>query len=166
MNYSYTSSPIQSRIDYLTQQRNMIDSQLQSMQQMAVPPININNQITPAVSNNETYDFNGKWVDNEEQIKSISHGSTPLLLFDNNNPIFYIKNTDGTIKKFQFEEVTTPPQINPLEEKVNILEGKIDSILNALQGQTEQTNVIVPTSVETPHVEEKQPKKQGGKNNG
>lgn len=165
MNYSYSNTPIQNRIDYLTQQKNMIESQIQSMQQMNVPPININNQITPS-GPSENYDFNGKWVDNEEQAKVMVASSNPLLLFDNNNPIFYIKSTDGSIKKFKFEEVNEADQVNPLEEKVNNLEIKLDSILNAIQGQNQETDVIVPNDIETPRVEEKQPKNKGGKNNG
>ena len=50
-------NPMQARADSLMQQRQMIDSQLQQLQQFSnVPPININNQITPQPQSN--FDFN------------------------------------------------------------------------------------------------------------
>lgn len=161
MSYLY-NNPIQNRVDYLTQQKEMIDSQIKSMQQINVPPININNQITPNNTQTGTFDFNGKWIDNEEQAKSMVVSTTPLLLFDNNNPIFYIKNTDGTIKKFQFEEIENKPQPNMLEDKVNALEGKIDTILNKLQNNKTKDGTI--TSTDDKQISNRP--KQGGKNNG
>ena len=51
-------NPAQARIDSLMQQRQMIDQQIQQVQQYAnIPPININNQITPQQQGN--FDFNG-----------------------------------------------------------------------------------------------------------
>lgn len=58
-------NPMQSRVDSLMQQKAMIEQQLQSLQQMNVPNININN--IPSNPTPSNFDFNGKWVDGEEQ---------------------------------------------------------------------------------------------------
>ena len=55
-------NPINDRINNLMNQKQMIESQLQNIQQLAnIPPININNQITPNMALN---DFNGNWGNN------------------------------------------------------------------------------------------------------
>ena len=79
-------NPMQARADSLMQQRQMIDSQLQQLQQFSnVPPININNQITPQPQSN--FDFNGKWVSDESEAKGISNNNLPLILFDKNSKV-------------------------------------------------------------------------------
>jgi len=121
-------NPMQNRVDNLIQQKAMIEQQLQQLQQYSnIPPININNQVTPQSQNN--FDFNGKWVDSEEQAKQIANDNKPLILFDNNNPIFYMKNTDGTLKKFKFTEVketNKEDRLTKLEEKMNVLINSLD----------------------------------------
>lgn len=119
----------QNRLDNLIQQKNMIEQQIQSLQQMQMPPININNNMTPQPNN---YDGNFKWVDNQEQAKQVANNNLPLILFDRNNPIFYMKNIDGSFKTFKFEEVIEQPQISN-DDRINALENKINTILNALQ---------------------------------
>lgn len=119
----------QNRLDNLIQQKNMIEQQIQSLQQMQMPPININNNMTPQPNN---YDGNFKWVDNQEQAKQVANNNLPLILFDRNKPIFYMKNVDGSFKTFKFEEVIEQPQINN-DARIDALENKINTILNALQ---------------------------------
>lgn len=91
-------NPMQSRVDSLMQQKAMIEQQLQSLQQMNVPNININN--IPSNPTPSNFDFNGKWVDGEEQARNVANNNLPLILFDNNNPVFYMKNMDGAFKSF------------------------------------------------------------------
>lgn len=135
----------QNRLDNLMQQKNMIEQQIQSLQQMQVPPININNNIP---SNNMTpqtnYDGNFKWVDGEEQARQVANNNLPLILFDNNNPIFYMKNVDGTFKKYQFTEIIDQPQ-ESMEDKINALEGKFNALLKRLS----QPNTNTPTASKT-----------------
>ena len=70
-------NPAQARIDSLMQQRQMIDQQIQQVQQYAnIPPININNQITPQQQGN--FDFNGKWVNNEQEAKNFANAKGNL----------------------------------------------------------------------------------------
>lgn len=132
MNYGY--DPLQSRRDMLLQQRQMIENQLNSLNQMNnLPPININNNMsTPSQLQN--YDGNFKWVDNEEQAKQIANNNLPLILFDNNQPIFYMKNTDGSFKKFQFSEVkiSQPNDDNQLRKEIDIMNEKINNIIDVL----------------------------------
>lgn len=142
-------NPMQARMETLLNQKQMIEQQLQSMQQM--PPININNNMSPPVN----FDFNGKWVDGEEQAKKTANQNLPLILFDNNNPIFYMKNMDGSFKKYRFSEIVEQQQPST-DEKINTLEGKLNAILEQLS----QGNINTPTkakkSVETTQKEVKQ----------
>lgn len=130
-------NPMQSRIDSLVQQKQMIDNQLQSLQQYAnIPPININNQITPNSPN--TFDFNGKWVNSEQEARQFANSNLPTILFDNNNPIFYMKNMDGTFKKFRFEEIIENQPINDVDNRINNLENKMNELINALTVKEEK----------------------------
>lgn len=162
MNYGY--DPLQSRRDLLNQQRQMIEQQLQSLNQMSVPPININNNMTPSNLLNN-FDFNGKWVDSEEQAKQISNNNLPLILFDNNQNMFYMKTIDGTFKKFKFEEVadiSVHTSVN--DSRVDELERKMDMILNALQTPNKQTDINNQVNTETPT--EAKNNARGGNRNG
>ena len=62
----------------------------------------------------------------------VANNNLPLIMFDRNNPIFYMKNMDGSFKTFRFEEVLEQPQINN-DARIDALENKINTILNALQ---------------------------------
>ena len=126
----YTYNPMQARAESLMQQKQMIDNQLQSLQQYAnVPPININNQISPQAQN--TYDFNGQWVSDENEARGIANNNLPLILFDKNNPIFYMKNMDGSFKKFGFTEIVEQPKVQE-NERISMLEEKINMIFDAI----------------------------------
>ena len=126
----------QNRLDNLIQQKNMIEQQIQSLQQMQMPPININNNMTPQPNN---YDGNFKWVDNQEQAKQIANNNLPLILFEKNKPVFHMKNIDGTFKTFKFEEVLEQPQISN-DDRIDALENKINTILSALQQPNTNTS--------------------------
>lgn len=143
MNYNYNGyNPIQARMDSLMQQKQMIEQQLNSLQGMSMPAININNNTTPAAPSG-SYDGNFKWVDNEEQARQVANNNLPLILFDNNNPMFYMKNVDGTFKKFKFQEVkdTPSPNVDPqLEQRMNLMETKLNDIINALTSNKEQSD--------------------------
>ena len=126
-------NPMQQRMEQLLNQKQMIEQQMQMIQQFQtqVPPININNQLTPQIGN---YDFNGKWVDSEEQARNIANNNLPLILFDNNNPIFYMKQVNGDFKKYSFSEIIDQPK-ESIENKVNDLENKLNRLLENLQGK-------------------------------
>ena len=159
MNMNNYYNPMQSRVDSLMQQKAMIEQQLQSLQQMNVPNININNIPSNPVPSN--FDFNGKWVDGEEQARNIANNNLPLILFDNNNPVFYMKNTDGAFKKFKFEEIKEEKVENANNERMDMLEAKMDTILKALQGEPQQVQQNVPSEQKPP-----QNARKGGKTNG
>lgn len=119
--------------DNLIRQKAMIEQQLQ---QMSMPPININNQF-PMPNN---FDFNGKWVSNETEAKQTANNNLPLILFDREQPIFYMKSNDGTMKKYSFQEITTTNNDNDLEMKVSQLDNKLNKLLNALGENNEPSN--------------------------
>lgn len=161
MNYGY--DPLQSRRDMLNQQRQMIEQQLNSLNQMSVPPININNNMTPSPMVN--FDFNGKWVDSEEQAKQVANNNLPLVLFDNNQNMFYMKSVDGSFKKFKFEEVIdVPVQASGTDPRVDELERKMDMILSALQGTNSTTGTNTSPNTETAPVEQKSTSRGGNRN--
>lgn len=49
---------------------------------MQIPPININNQITPNATN---YDFGCRWVDSENELTNIPNN---VIAFNKNEPFF------------------------------------------------------------------------------
>lgn len=159
MNMNNYYNPMQSRVDSLMQQKAMIEQQLQSLQQMNVPNININN--IPSNPTPSNFDFNGKWVDGEEQARNVANNNLPLILFDNNNPVFYMKNMDGAFKKFKFEEIKEEKVENTNNERMDMLEAKMDTILKALQGEPQQVQQNVPSEQKPP-----QNARKGGKTNG
>lgn len=162
---SYGYDPLQSRRDMLNQQRQLIDQQLQSLNQMSVPPININNNMTPPVPMSN-FDFNGKWVDSEEQAKQVANNNLPLILFDNNQNMFYMKSVDGSFKKFKFEEVVDVPVQTPVvDSRVDELERKMDMILSALQTPNKQTDTNTQVNAEM-SVTEPKTNARGGNRNG
>lgn len=154
---------MQSRMDSLMQQKQMIEQQLQALQQYQIPPININNQITP--NNNmpgaaASFDFNGKWVANENEAKGIANNNLPLILFDKNDAIFYMKNLDGSFKKFRFTEVVDQPQVQN-DDRIAALENKFDALL----AQLTQAKVNTPTAAEQAPAQAKT-RQKGGNDNG
>lgn len=145
----YGYNPMQARADSLMQQKQMIEQQLQQLQQFNVPPININNQITPASQGN--FDFNGKWVSGEQEARQFANSNLPTILFDNNEPVFYMKNMDGSFKKFRFSEIVEQPQVSA-DSRIEALESKMDAILGALGQKTVEDKQETKTA-------EKKPKK-------
>ena len=138
-------NPMQNRLDSLMQQRQMIDQQMQALQNyQSVPPININNNMQPnQMPTNTNFDFNGKWVSDEQEAKGVASNNLPLILFDKNEPVFYMKNMDGSFKKFKFEEVEQM-QSKP-DSRIDALEDKLNAILGALS----QTNINTPENKES-----------------
>lgn len=166
MNYGYGGyNPIQARIDSLMQQKQMIEQQMNSLQGMGMPAININNNTTPSQPS-VNYDGNFKWVDGEEQAKQIANNNLPLILFDNNNPMFYMKNVDGSFKKFRFEEIIDAPVQNTdpqLETRMTALEGKLNDILTALSGQPAPTQTNTQATEKSAQTAPKQANRGGSK---
>lgn len=166
MTYGYGGyNPLQARMESLMQQKQMIEQQLNSLQGMGMPAININNNTTP-VPTGTNYDGNFKWVDGEEQAKQVANNNLPLILFDNNNPMFYMKNVDGSFKKFRFEEVVdkpTPAVDSQIESRMNALEGKLDDLINALTAPSSQSGTNTNQTQRSAQNEPKQANKGGSK---
>lgn len=124
--------------DNLIRQKAMIEQQLQQMNQM--PPININNQFSQ-LPQATSFDFNGKWVANESEAKQTASNNLPLILFDKEQPLFYIKSNDGNLKKYSFKEVTQVNTNNDLEMKVSQLDDKLNKLLKALGEEKEYESI-------------------------
>lgn len=136
-------NPINDRINNLMNQKQMIESQLQTIQQMAnIPPININNQITPNMALN---DFNGKWVNNEQEARNMMVNGLPSIMLDRNDSVFYMKSLDGSFKKYRFQEETEPKKDN--------IEQRLDKLEAMILGLTNGSNINIKAEKETPRKE-------------
>lgn len=134
----------------------MIEQQLQQLNQ--VPPININNQFSQ-LPQEQSFDFNGRWVSDESEARKAVNNNLPLILFDRESPVFYMKSTDGSLKKYSFKEVENKPESSELENRVNLLDQKLDKLLNAL-GEGENNESTINTNDKQPdtkHTRECQP---------
>ena len=125
--------------DNLIKQKAMIEQQLQQLNQM--PPININNQFQQLPQSN--FDFNGKWVSDENEAKQTVSNNLPLILFDKENPIFYMKANDGSLKKYSFSEIKEENRESDIERKVNQLDDKLNQLLKALGEEKSNESIII-----------------------
>lgn len=149
-------NPYQSRMDSLLQQKQMLEQQMTALQQyQQMPNININNMPQP-----NNFDFNGRWVNSKDEAMGVANNNLPLIMFDRNNPIFYMKNMDGTFRTFRFEEVLEQPQINN-DARIDALENKINTILNALQQPSTNTSKEQGTTPQTAKNSGKEVKQNG-----
>lgn len=114
MNNAYFPQPYgssQNRIAMLEQQKHDIENQISALQsqqgQSNLPPININNQISPNGNTQPqgNFDFNGRFIKNESEIKDVFNNNLPIILMSSEDSKFYIKNLDGSITKYKFEEI-------------------------------------------------------------
>lgn len=92
-------NPMQSRVDSLMQQKAMIEQQLQSLQQMNVPNININN--IPSNPTPSNFDFNGKWVDGEEQGNPQMFSQVSQMMNSGVNPNDFMKQMGVTPQQME-----------------------------------------------------------------
>lgn len=149
-------NPYQSRMDSLLQQKQMLEQQMTALQQyQQMPNININNMPQP-----NNFDFNGRWVNSKDEAMGVANNNLPLIMFDRNNPIFYMKNMDGSFKTFRFEEVLEQPQINN-DARIDALESKINTILNVLQQPSTNTSKEQETTPQTAKNSGKEVKQNG-----
>lgn len=149
-------NPYQSRMDSLLQQKQMLEQQMTALQQyQQMPNININNMPQP-----NNFDFNGRWVNSKDEAMGVANNNLSLIMFDRNNPIFYMKNMDGSFKTFRFEEVLEQPQINN-DARIDALESKINTILNALQQPSINTSKEQETTPQTAKNSGKEVKQNG-----
>lgn len=126
-------NPINDRINNLMNQRQAIENQIASLQQMAnVPPININNQITPNTNPN---DFNARWVNNEQEARNMMI-TTPSIFLDRNDSLFYMKTPDGSFKKYRFTE---EQQSDSVEQRITRLETILSDFINKSNTNTKAT---------------------------
>lgn len=132
-------NPMQSRLDQLNQQKQMIEQQMQMLQNYQMPPININNQITPGQQNCQqtNYDFVCKWVADDAEASNLP---VDVIGFYKNEPIFTMGG-----KKFRFEEIENKQQ-SEHDDKYSKLEKRIDELsvtINklAMNYQSQNTNI-------------------------
>lgn len=137
-------NPMQSRVDSLMQQKAMIEQQLQSLQQMNVPNININN--IPSNPTPSNFDFNGKWVDGEEQASQQECCCTTQRAIDNVVAQDY-KNTCEITTAIHAEGEATRALINAntMQELRDRLADRDRDLLTAnfqLSQQAQSANII------------------------
>ena len=100
------TNPLQNEINRLNQRKQEIDAQLNMLQnQNQQTPVIQNFQLAPQQQGNQSFDFNGSFVEKEEDVNAINNQTNkPLFLMNKNKNEFYIKNPDGTIQSFSFEQ--------------------------------------------------------------
>ena len=113
-------NPMQSRLEQLNQQKQMIEQQMQMLQGYQMPPIIINNQITPTPTN---YDFGCKWINDDNEANSLPNN---VIGFYKNEPIFVMSG-----KKFKFSEIINQPT-SIADEKYDALERQIKALTERL----------------------------------
>ena len=131
---------MQSRLEQLNQQKQMIEQQMQMLQGYQMPPININNQITPTPTN---YDFGCKWINDDNEANSLPNN---VIGFYKNEPIFVMSG-----KKFKFSEIINQPTItdekyDALERQIKALTERLDKICVINQDMQEKPVETVKTS--------------------
>lgn len=57
-----------------------------------------------------------------------------------------MKGTDGSLKKYQFQEITETKHNNELENKVNELDLKFNKLIDLLEQKGEKTNESTKTT--------------------
>ena len=100
------TNPLQNEINRLNQRKQEIDAQLNMLQnQNQQTPVIQNFQLAPQQQGNQSFDFNGSFVEKEEDVNAINNQTNkPLFLMNKNKNEFYIKNPDGTVQSFSFEQ--------------------------------------------------------------
>lgn len=128
-------NPYQIQMDSLLQQKQAIEKKMNELQQYgAVPPININNQITPVPNN---FDFNGKWVNSEQEARNIARNNLPVMSMDRNLDCFYLTNPDGSFEIYDYVKREQVPQAND-SERITKLENKLNELISALTQPKEE----------------------------
>lgn len=115
--YNPYNNPVQNRINTLNQQKQDIEAQINMLQgQTQQTPIVQNFQLNPQ---NQNYDFNGSFIEKEEDAKNFNiSDNKPLFLMNKNKNEFYIKNVDGTVQTFSFEQVIENNNANSNSETI------------------------------------------------
>lgn len=100
------TNPLQNEINRLNQRKQEIDAQLNMLQnQNQQTPVIQNFQLAPQQQGNQSFDFNGSFVEKEEDVNAINNQTNkPLFLMNKNKNEFYIKNPDGNVQSFSFEQ--------------------------------------------------------------
>ena len=70
-------------------------------------------------------DFDAKFIDSYEQVKK-QDVSRNTIFMNTNEPVFYMKMTDGEIKSYRFEEIKI---LDEKDKKILELEKKIDLLM-------------------------------------
>lgn len=149
---------IEEQIGILSQQRELM---IQSMQQTPqYPPIQ-QNFIQNSGANNEQksssdnmgnalFDFNGKWVNGYDEAEKLGNNNLPLLIFDKESDIFYMKQLNGQMQAFKYQpiEIAKPKtEVDELKEQLAMLQAQISTLVAPSINSNVNTSQIeeVPT---------------------
>lgn len=165
----YMANFMQNRMESLQRQRADIDNQISMMnQQMGQQPPIQQTFITnpqPQEQQGMQFDFKGKWVASEQEARSISN-NIPLLLLDENDSKFYMKDAQGGLRAFKFEEIFETDSKENQNEEIQLLKQQLAQQNQAIQAilATLQSQPIKNTPTEQkPSEHAEMPKKQVSK---
>lgn len=108
----YNYNPLQTRMDNIDSQINMLQQQKMALQNYNQPAPIQQTFIQQPSGTTKQYDFNGLWCNGIEEAKSVANDNLPLVIFDKQEDRFYMKQINGVLKAFDFKEV-------PIKEKEN-----------------------------------------------
>lgn len=160
---------IQQRIGNIDDQMNNLKRQkeylMQSYQQPPIQQTFIQQGPQNGQAPSQNFDFNGKWVNGYEEATKVSNDNLPLLIFDKDSDMFYMKQINGQMQAFKYE----PVKIEEPKSEVESLKGEISdmkqqlaqalSVINAYQQkEMEQSQ---PHVLDKPTKEAKAEKKEG-----
>jgi hypothetical protein len=144
--YSTPYGSPQNRISMLEQQKRDIENQISFLQNQGQTPMNqpltINNNIVPnsQTQDQNKYDFKGVFLDDEDKIKDLYDSTLPIIIMSAKDSTFRIKNIDGTVTKYKFEEVKEEQTKNENNEVNN---QEIENLKAQVQEQQIALNKIV-----------------------
>lgn len=113
------------------------------------PNINVNNMMPQQPTN---FDFNGRWVETIEEARNVASNNLPVVMFDKNKPLFYMKGVDGTFKTYEFKEVIEQKET----DRIDALEDKINAILGMLAQQPINNTSVQETTPQTANINGKE----------
>lgn len=143
----YQLDSLDNQIQMLNQRKAMLQQQMQPapIQQTFIQ------QPAQSASPQNTFDFNGKWVNGIEEAKQLAGDHLPLLIFDKSNSTFYMKQLDGSMLAYEYKPV---PMVDPKDAEIQQLKQQLAQI----QSQLDNAAAAAPNS----EVEEPKAPKRGG----
>lgn len=101
------------------------------IQRLTQPPAAINqnfNIVAPSQN-----DFDARFINSYDEVKNTTINKNTIFM-DKNQPMFYMKMTDGDVKAYKFEEIKV---LDEKDRKIQELENKINELMKGYRNYGE-----------------------------